>query len=287
MHISAETYAQIRHVELYTRSILNGILIGDSRSRMRGTGFEFDQLREYQIGDDFRTIDWRSSARMQSTLVKQYKEERSRTIIIGVDVSKSMLYGIDEKYKNSAWIGSIIALIGAYGSDRIGLVLYSDRVEQYIPPRAGLSHARCLMSSLFGHVPTQQKTNVAIALKHLHSLKEPALVCMISDFIDENLHDAMARFTRRHELIAIRYLDGGEQVLPATRFLITMSDSETCRRGFVNLSQHSGYGIHSLLHTRLEKQNRIFKQYGVPFLDIVSHKKFIQKFVKLLSPRLY
>jgi uncharacterized protein (DUF58 family) len=287
MHISAEIYAQIRHVELYTRSILSGILIGDSRSRMRGTGFEFDQLREYQIGDDFRTIDWRSSARMQTTLVKQYKEERSRIIMIGVDVSKSMTYGIDEKYNTSAWIASIIALIGAYGSDRVGLILYSDVVEQYIPPRTGLSHARGLMSSLFGHVPTKQKTNVAIALKHLHTIKESAFVCMISDFIDENLRDGLARCARKHELVALRHLDTGERALPAARFVMTMSDAEIGGSGSVNLSPHSVNGIHSALHTRLESQNRIFKQYGVPFLDIVSHKKFIQKFVKLLRPRLY
>jgi uncharacterized protein (DUF58 family) len=285
MQVSAKIYAQIRHVELYTRRLLKGVLIGNNRSGTRGLGFEFDQLREYQIGDDVRSIDWRSSARMQSILVKQYLEERNRTVIVGVDVSMSMMYGIDEKYQSVAWIASIVALIAAYGSDRVGLILYSDVVEKYIPPRSGLCHARCLMRTLFSYVPTKRVTNVTSAFKQLRALKERSFVCMVSDFIEDDLNEAMAGFGQRHELIALRYLDPCERLLPSAGFL-TMADQETDQCGIVDLSLHASRRICSTLTARIEGQNRIFKKYGVSFLDIVNQKRFIQELGALLRSRM-
>ena len=153
MKMPADIIARIRHIEVYTKRLLGSLLLGKNRSRLKGMGFEFDQLREYQIGDDIRSIDWSSSARTQSIRVKQYLEERVRTVCIMVDVSSSMAYGIEEKYATSVWLASVMILVAAYGGDKVGLMLYSDVVELYLPPSSGLMHARTLMHCLFSYKP--------------------------------------------------------------------------------------------------------------------------------------
>jgi uncharacterized protein (DUF58 family) len=285
MHISAETSTQIRHVELYTRRLLRGFLMGASRSGMKGLGFEFDQLREYQIGDDVRSIDWRSSARMQSILVKQYLEERNRTVLLMIDVSTSMRYGFEEKYQRVAWIASIVILIAAYGGDKVGLMLYSDVMECYIPPRTGLSHARRLMRLLFEHVPKQCTTKILNACKQIRSLKERSLVCVISDFIDEELDTAIGGVAQRHELLAIRYLDRCERMLPVAG-LLTMRDQETGHQYVADVSASAITRMRSFLATRISEQDRIFKKYGVSILDSVVQDRFIQELVGLLRSRM-
>src|ERR1044071_8057360 len=119
----------VRKIELYTRRLLSGALVGSSRSAQKGVGLDFDQLREYTIGDDPRIIDWLGSARSQKLLVKQYQEERNRTIFLVVDGSHSMQCGLESKFERAIWIAGLIAMIGGYGSDKVGLIIYTDEVE--------------------------------------------------------------------------------------------------------------------------------------------------------------
>ena len=135
--ISADVAKRIREIEIYTKRMVSGSLIGDTTSAYKGSGLDFDQLREYQQGDDVRFIDWHSSARADKLLVRQYIEERNRTIILAVDCSASTFFGSQQrlKYDYMAEIAAILALVGNYGKDKVGLLLFSDNIELYIPPR--------------------------------------------------------------------------------------------------------------------------------------------------------
>ena len=163
MRIAGDVKKKIRSVEIYTRRLLSGSLVGSSRSAVKGLGFEFDQIREYEVGVDVRSIDWNASARMNTLLIKQYIEERSRTVMIVVDVSRSMMFGCSEqgKYNRVSWIASLLALITMYGSDRVGCILYADEVEQYVPPGLGQSHVHEIMRALpsIGFVTVRDQEN--------------------------------------------------------------------------------------------------------------------------------
>src|SRR5665647_3240289 len=145
--ISSEILKKIKQIEIYTQRLLTGSLVGDSRSAIKGQGLEFDQLREYQMGDDVRFIDWSSSARMDKLLVKQYIEERNRTVLLAVDVSASTFFSSDQELKNEsmAQIASVLALVADYGKDHVGLILFSDEIEEFVPPSAGRMHVRLIM----------------------------------------------------------------------------------------------------------------------------------------------
>src|SRR6185436_13676142 len=140
--IPAEVRKKIRHLEISTRRLVSGSLLGDSRSALKGFGFDFDQIREYRAGDDIRFIDWKSSLRTDQLLVKQYIEERNRRIIIAVDISQSSVYGSTHMLRSelNAQIAAVLAFVAAYGNDAVGLLLFSDHVEYFLPPARGRAH---------------------------------------------------------------------------------------------------------------------------------------------------
>ncbi len=151
--ISQETLKKIKQIEIHTRRLLNGSRVGDTRSKTRGSGFEFDQIREYQTGDDVRFIDWKSSARMNKLLVKQYIEERSRCVMIALDGSASGMFtsAAQTKYNLMSEVAAVLALVAEYGNDSSSLVLFADAVQQFIPPNKGRNHVHTLMQHIFEH----------------------------------------------------------------------------------------------------------------------------------------
>lgn len=276
MTMPASIYSQIRNIELYTRRLIQKGFFGGTLSTIKGLGFEFDQLREYQITDDIRTIDWNSSARMQQMLVKQYVEEHNRTIVIALDVSLSMRYGVDEKYQRVLWLASIMALIGMCRSDSVGLILYSDTIEKYIPPRKGLLHARSIMALLLGHIPTRTATNSTPVFEKILTLRGPILLCMFSDFIDISLGKTMQAVAQKHDLVAVRCLDNYERLLPSSGF-IKMRDTETGKESFLDLSRRGSKTLQQILTSRLIEQETIFKKYNIHYFDTIDQTEFIKK----------
>lgn len=287
--ISADILKKIKHIEIYTRRLLSGSLVGDSRSALKGTGLEFDQIREYQFGDDIRFIDWKASARMDKMLVKQYIEERSRTIYLAVDVSQSRQFSSSKIAKQDlfAQIASVLALVSQYGKDRVGLILFSDEVEKYIPPGCSLSHVRNIMELLFGYQPRKKTTRVSAVLEHLLKLKKKdALVFLISDFIDEKLNDYLAQTASRYDLVAIRCLDDNEKHLPTVGF-ITIEDLETGQPIMLDMRKKSGTAIKTFLQKRIVDQDRLLKKYGVDVFDVkLTKHDFISDIVRFFRRRM-
>lgn len=288
MHITPETKKKIKRIELYTRRLLSGSLIGSSRTALKGVGFEFDQIRDYLVGDDLRFVDWHASARSQTLLVKQYIEERSRIVMLVIDVSRSMLFGVhgEGKYARVAWIASLLSLITMYGSDRVGCILYTDTIEHFIPPAKGHAHVYEIMRILFEYKPTKTKTNISVALKKLLELRQKkAVVFLISDFIDDSLKMYLGHVAKRHDIIAIRCLDMYECELPAIGY-ITVQDQEDGSCGVIDARTKGASIIKDILLQRMHEQNIIFKRCGIHCLDNRKDETFIGELLALFRRRM-
>jgi uncharacterized protein (DUF58 family) len=286
--LSDDVIRKIKEIEIVTRRLLSGSLVGDTRSAQKGVGFEFDQLREYQQGDDVRCIDWRASARMNKLLIKQYIEERRRTILVAVDVSHSGFFSSSDLTAQDAFaqIASVLSLVAEYGKDQIGLLLFSDIVEYYIPPSGGKFHTRKIMETVFTFEPKNKKTNIAIALEHMAKLKrKDAILFVLSDFIDVGFDRQLALASAMYDVIAIRYLDKNTKTLP-TVGLLTVEDIETGEINTINMSKQNSSYTNLFLHARLTEQNNLFKKYGVSVIDIDHDRHFIEDIIRFFRRRM-
>lgn len=286
-YITEDVLRKIKQIEIHTRRLLRSALVGDSRSAIKGSGLDFDQIREYQQGDDVRFIDWNASARMNNVLVKQYIEERSRVVLLAVDISGSADLGSTDTLKHDimAQVASVIALVTSSGKDRVGLILFSDDVELYLPPGRGRAHTHTIMEYVFGFKPKSRKTDISTALKKLASLKQrDAVVFIISDFIDDAINKSyLSVASRLYDLIAVRCLDPREHDLPSIGFL-PIEDNETGQSMLLDL--RGKQGVHSFLHDRITAQNKVFKQYGVAILDVENNSSFIGDLIKFFRRRM-
>ncbi len=286
--LSDDVARKIRQIEIFTRRLLSGSLIGDARSAIKGTGYEFDQIREYSAGDDIRFIDWNASARMNTLLIKQYIEERSRTVILAIDVSKSEFFGSAEitKRETAAQLASALALVASFGNDRVGLLLFSDEVELYMPPRKSKFHVHRIMETLFSYQPKKKQTSISAALAYLAKLKiRDGIVFFVSDFIDADFSTYLSLVSRKYDLIAVRCLDTLETQLPAVGFL-RVEDIETGTE--IELDMRSGGAriISQYLENRVTEQNKVFKKYGIDILEITQNRPFIADIVRFFARRM-
>jgi len=287
--LSPEVIHKIKQLEIFTRRLLNGTLVGDSRSAIKGTGFEFDQIREYGCGDDIRFVDWKASARANKLLVKQYIEERSRIIFLAVDVSLSSVFGSAKtsKYDRIAEVASVLALVAQHGKDHVGLLLFSDRVCEYISPGSSLHNVHHVLEKLLSHDPQESKTDISCALQHLLATKKSdAIVFLISDFIDDAIEKYLAQAARKFDLIAVRCLDTHEKNIPAVGF-ITVEDIETGEIVELDLRKKNNNKVSCFLQDRIESQNRLFKKHGIEYLDIMASKQdYLIDMVKFFRHRM-
>ena len=286
--LTPEIRNKIKELEIQTRRLLRGSQAGDARSAQKGTGFEFDQIREYQLGDDIRFIDWHASARMNTILVKQYIEERSRSIIIALDISASSNIGSTANFKRDtlAQIASTLALVATFGKDRAGLILFSDEIEHYIPPSLGMQHTQKIMQESFIFQPRKKRTNLSILFKKLASLKLRDMVCfIISDFIDSQLDAHYLRSVcNRYDVTGIRCLDTWEKDLPAIGF-VPMIDQETGE--FLYMDLRNKETATTFLHERKLHQDQFLKRNGMQIIDVQNNHAFIGDLVKYFRRQMH
>ncbi len=274
----------VRKIELYTRRLLSGMLLGSSRSAQKGVGLDFDQLREYAIGDDPRIIDWLGSARSQKLLVKQYQEERNRTIYLLVDGSSSMQCGLESKFERATWIAGLIGMIGAYGSDRVGLIVYTDDVEYCRPPRAGIAHVRALIADLYAYRPSQKKTDIRSALKLVNATKERALVFLISDCIEHALIESLRRVAR-HDIVVARCVDEREKSMPVSGVCM-VQDAESGTLYPVYLNKSHAVELEKQLSARYEGQDKALKNAGFSVLNSMKKETFVRDLLLAMRRRM-
>ncbi len=286
--LSKEALKQIKMIAIRTKRLLRGSLVGDSRSALKGTGFEFDQIREYQSGDDVRFIDWKASSRHNNLLVKQYIEERIRTILLAVDVSQSSMFGSGQSLKHDicAQVASILALVAASGKDRCGLILFSDQIEYIIPPGRGEKHAHTIMEALFSFKPQHCKTSMNSLFNKLSSYpQKDAIVFVISDFIDPTLsHKIVSLAARKHDIYAVRCLDSKEKNIDSFGFLYFV-DPETGESIVVDARKNNS-SLQKHLRDRIIEQNKYLKKTGMSIIEIDNTQDFFSDLILFLRRRM-
>ncbi|MGE4168171.1 MAG: DUF58 domain-containing protein [Candidatus Babeliales bacterium] len=275
---------KIRAIQLKTRRILSGSMVGDSRTAKKGFGLEFEQLAEYQFGDDIRFIDWKSSARTNKLLLKEYREERNRVVMLVVDGSRSNFYASGDrlKYEVIAEVASIIALAAQNGKDAVGLILVTDKVELYIPPKNGRKHSNIIMEALFNFKPQSLGTNIAAGLKKLMQIKSRDMFCfLISDFIDAHLEKDMRAASQYHELVALHVQDSFEQALPDVGFL-ELVDLESETKLVVNTNAETP---NRYLAKHQDLLTKTFKNNNIKHMVIKPDQDYLYPLIKFLIRR--
>lgn len=228
--LSKELIKKIRLIQIRTRHLVTETLAGEYKSAFKGRGIEFDEVREYLPGDDIRTIDWNVTARTGKPHVKRYVEERELTVILMVDASSSGLFGSTERAKNdlAAEVAAFLAYSAIRNNDRVGLIIFTDQIELFIPPKKGRSHVlRVIREILYFGTPEHSATNITGAMDFLQKVcTRKSVVFLLSDFLCDEYENALIRTAKRHDLIPITLLDPREETLPNIGFLILM-DAET------------------------------------------------------------
>jgi uncharacterized protein (DUF58 family) len=224
-----EIVRKIRRIQITTNRLVNESLAGEYHSVFKGRGMEFDEVREYQHGDDIRTIDWNVTSRTGHPFVKRYVEERELTVMLLVDVSASGAFGSSTKTKAevAAEISALLAFSAIKNHDRVGAILFTDRVEKFIPPRRGSTHVLRVIRELLFFRPRRQGTRIQQALEHLNLVvRKRAVVFLISDLLDQGFEPPLKVANRRHDMIIIQIVDPRERELPDVGIL-EVRDAET------------------------------------------------------------
>ena len=231
-----EVIRQIRRLQLRARRAVEDLLGGEYHSVFKGSGIAFEEVREYQPGDDIRAIDWNVTARMGHPFVKRFIEERELTVLLAVDCSGSQQFGTRAQQKREvvAELAAVLAFSAIANNDRVGLVQFSDRVERFVPPRKGVRHVLRLIRDVLFFQPQHRGTRLAAGLDYLNRvLHRRAIVFLLSDFLDQGYEGSFKRTGRRHDLVAVRITDPGEEELPAVG-LLEVEDAESGRRMLVD-----------------------------------------------------
>ena len=226
-----ELLKKVRQLEIRTRGLVNQVFSGEYHSVFKGRGMAFSEVREYQIGDEVRTIDWNVTARLNHPFVKVFEEERELTVMLVVDMSGSQEFGSHATLKRdvAVEIGAVLAFSAMKNNDKVGLLLFTDRIELYVPPRKGRSHSLRIVRELLSFEPTSRTTSISTALEYLtHVQKKRSIVFLISDFIDSDYDAALRIAGRKHDLVGLVLNDPRERELPAAG-LLELKDAETER----------------------------------------------------------
>ncbi|HBF43362.1 MAG TPA: DUF58 domain-containing protein [Desulfobacteraceae bacterium] len=234
--IPQELLKKIQRFHFNTRRLANDLFAGQYESAFKGRGIEFAEVREYQVGDDIRTIDWNVSARFGRPFVKLFHEERELTVMLLLDLSGSNLFGTKARFKREllAEVAGMLAFLAIRTNDKVGAILFSSQVEKYIPPKKGASHVWRLIKEIFTYEPQDLTTGISSALIYLNRVvKRHAIVFLISDCIDSGFEKLLRLTAKKHDLTIIRVSDPAEKELPDVGF-ITLRDPETGQVAFIN-----------------------------------------------------
>lgn len=286
--LSERIRSKIKHIKIHTKRLSQSTIMGDYTSAFKGSGLEFDQIRDYQFGDDIRRIDWNSSAKNNKIMVKQFIEERERTIILSLDVSHSSLYSSQQELRQDviAQIAGTLALVAGNNKDKVGALFFSDRIEKWIAPSRGPTHVGRILEAIFTMNPTGKKTSISGALKFLINLKKRnAIIFTISDWIDTNqTYDQLLKVVSlKYDFIGLRVLDHREQTFPDIG-LLEVEDPETGKRYIVDTTKQKTRNL--FLQTRLLEQKQLFDRYQIDLLDIVIGQPFISPLISFLHQRI-
>jgi uncharacterized protein (DUF58 family) len=283
-----EILKKIRRIQIYTNRTVNDILAGQYRSVFKGRGMEFAEVREYQAGDDVRFIDWNVTARMGRPYVKQFAEEREMTVMLLVDASGSGRFGSVQQTKNeiAAEIAALIAFSAIRNNDKVGLIMFTDRVEKFIAPKKGRSHVLRVIREILYFQPDGRGTNITAAIEYFMRVTlRRSVSFLISDFIASDYAKRLRAANHRHDMIALRIIDPRELELPPVG-LIHLEDPETGKHTLLDTrSAKLRKQYERLSKARLEKQAQGFRAMNVDHVEIRTDLSYVEPLVKFFKMR--
>ena len=287
--IPAEILKKVRLIEIKTRHIVNNIFGGEYHSAFKGMGMEFAEVREYYPGDDIRAIDWNVTARTGKPFIKKYDEERELTVMLIVDVSASGFFGTGDSLKSDIMIelASILSFSAIKNNDKVGLLLFSDKIEEFIPPKKGKSHVLRVIREMIYHQAQDRKTDISIALEHIQKvLKRKSIIFLLSDFWDDSYQQTMKLINKKHDLINIQILDKAEIAIPKLG-MVKFHDAETQKSAWIDTNNKQ---VQNISTKYIQNKNKVIKEFckknKIDFISIDTAEGYLNPLEQFFSTRM-
>lgn len=284
----SELIKKVRRIEIKAKGLTNELFSGEYHSAFKGRGMSFSEVREYQFGDDVRNIDWNVTARFDHPYVKVYEEEREMTVMLILDVSGSENFGTRGQFKRDLLteIAAVIAFSVIQNNDKIGVILFTDQIELYIPPRKGKSHVLRIIRDLLNFEPKGKGTNISEAVKFFNRVvKKKSTAFLISDFMDKGFEDPMKIAARKHDLISFRLRDPMEMELPKVG-MMKLKDIETGENVWVDTNSKSvRKTFHIEMMKREDELKSLFQKSGMDVAVIDTNRSYVQPIRSLFRKR--
>ncbi len=286
--LSAELLKQIKSLQLWAGHLANNTLVGEYSSAFKGVGMEFDEVREYIPGDDIRSIDWNVTARMNQPFIKVFREEREMTLMLMVDVSASQRFGSHERFKHelSTELAAVLAFLAIKNNDKVGLIVFSDHVEHFIPPKKGRAHVWQIIRSVLTHQGKGRKTDLAEAVQAFLRLQKKRSQCfLISDFRMEGFDKSLRYLAKKHELICVATSDQRE-ILLSDSGLVRLVDAETGESMIVDSSDRRfRERLKNIERERLDQLKSFMLRNKIDFFEVTTEENVVDPLMRYLRGR--
>lgn len=283
-----ELLKKVRKIEIKTRRLSDHIFGGEYHSTFKGRGMTFSEVRQYQFGDDVRNIDWNVTARYNEPFIKVFEEERELTMMLVADVSGSEFFGTDKQFKNEivTEVAATLAFSALQNNDKIGLILFTDAIELYIPPKKGKSHVLRIIRELLEFKPKSTKTDLAQAIKFLSNvMKKKAIVFVLSDFMTDGYDQTMKIAANKHDITGVRIYDQREESIPSLG-IVQMEDEETGELMLVNTSSKKVRASYETYYKeRVAYYKESFKRSGAGVIDVRTDESYVKKLLGYFKRR--
>lgn len=286
---TTELLKKVRKIEIKTKGLSAQLFSGEYKSAFKGRGMSFSEVREYQPGDDVRTIDWNVTARLGHPYIKVFEEEREQTVMLLVDVSGSESFGTQKQLKQEliTEIAATVAFSAIQNNDKVGVLFFSDRIEKFIPPQKGKSHILRIIRELLNFEPEGTKTDVALAVKYFTSvIKKRCTAFMLSDFASNDFTRELKIAAKKHDIIALNIFDEREKELPNIGF-VKVKDSETGEVKWLDTGDKHVRMAFAIEAKNAEEQlKNTFSKSGVDYTTIATHQNYVQPLMNLFKRRM-
>lgn len=285
---TAEILKKVRKIEIKTKELSKHLFSGEYNSTFKGRGMSFSEVRNYNYGDDVRNIDWNVTARTGEPYVKVFEEERELTVVFLIDMSKSSFFGTVNQFKSeiNTEICATLGFSALQNNDKVGAILFTDKVEKYIPPKKGRQHILRIIREMIYFQPEEQGTNISEPLIYLNNVVKKKSICfLLSDFMAEGYEDALRVASKRHDIIGVKVFDDLEEKLPNVG-LIRVEDSETGEKKLVDTSSKSvreKYNHYFSEHN--DYYHQAFRKSGSSVIDINTKEDYVKHLLRFFKSR--
>jgi len=279
---------KVRSIEIRTKGLSNHIFAGEYNTAFKGRGMTFSEVREYEIGDDLRTIDWNVTARYNSPFVKVFEEEREITLMLMVDVSSSSSFGTNKRFKRElvSEISAVLAFSAIKNNDKVGVIFFSDKIEKFISPSKGKKHILRIIKEILTFQSTSKKTNIKKALEYFNRVTKKRSICfLLSDFFDSDFFEPVKLSAKRHDLVAVNTLDSRELEIPNVG-LLSFQDSEEDNEILVDSSDRKfRRNFKNKQLSRLETLKKELSLCGADYIQLLTQEDIISPLINFFKNR--